>query len=212
MLGAARGGAGSASPPTTIATVRITAAISNGSMKSGEQRLRRPLRCCGMPAAAAGSARQRRLHAAPCTPISMSISTSITTATTIADREVAREAFAQRRDVDVEHHHHEQEQHHHRADVHQHQRDAEELGPQQQPQAGGGEEGQHQRAARRAPGSSRVITRAGGEHGDQGEGVEGERVRRSCMCRGLSGTPRRRRGARRFRPRSGRRSPAAAPW
>jgi len=37
-----------------------------------------------------------------------------------------------------------QEQHRHRADVDNHQRDGEELGAQQQPGAGRGEEGEHQ--------------------------------------------------------------------
>src|SRR3546814_10249791 len=46
---------------------------------------------------------------------------------------------------DVEHHHHEQEQHHHRADVDHDQRQREELRFEQQPQAGGTEEGEHQR-------------------------------------------------------------------
>mmetsp|Transcript_21981 Transcript_21981/g.86319 ORF Transcript_21981/g.86319 Transcript_21981/m.86319 type:complete len:280 (+) Transcript_21981:941-1780(+) len=46
--------------------------------------------------------------------------------------------------VQVEHHHDEQEQHHDGADVDQHQRDRQELGLQQHPEAGGGEERQDQ--------------------------------------------------------------------
>ena len=54
--------------------------------------------------------------------------------------------------VDVEHHDDEQEQHHHRADVDQHQRDREELGAQQDPDAGGVEEREHQNRAPHRPG------------------------------------------------------------
>jgi hypothetical protein len=78
----------------------------------------------------------------------MIISTTIRPPTSRPGRQIAPEAAPQFFQIDVEHHHHEQEQHHHRADIDQHQRDGEELGLQQQPQAGRGEERQHQRQRR----------------------------------------------------------------
>ena len=69
------------------------------------------------------------------------------------DGKVAPEAGAQRADVDVEHHDDEQEQHHHRADVDEDERDRQELGAQQHPDAGRAEEREHQeeRGVDRAP-------------------------------------------------------------
>ncbi len=90
-----------------------------------------------------------------------------------AHRQIADETLAHGLGFDVQHHHHEQEQHHDRADVDQHQGDGEELGFQQQPQAGAGEEGQHQGQGRMHR-VARGDDAQGRQHQDGGEEVENE--------------------------------------
>ncbi len=53
-----------------------------------------------------------------------------------ADRQVLQKALLQFGEIDVEHHHHEQEQHRDRADIDDHQDHRQELGAQQDEQAG----------------------------------------------------------------------------
>ena len=62
-------------------------------------------------------------------------STSRTTPTSGADRQILQEALLQLGEVDVEHHHDEQEQHRDRADIDDDQDHRQELGAQQQEQA-----------------------------------------------------------------------------
>ena len=69
-----------------------------------------------------------------------------------AGEEIIGEARAQFGEIHVEHHHHEQEEHGDRADVDDDQQEGEELGPDQQEQAGRVEEGEDQPEHASAPG------------------------------------------------------------
>ena len=98
-----------------------------------------------------------------------------------AERRIPREALAQLRDVDVEHHHDEEPQHHDRADVDDDQRHGEKLRLEQQPDHGAVEErgDQEQRAVHR------IARRDDAERGrdqDRAEGVE-EDVDDHAGCR-----------------------------
>ena len=159
----------------TIATSRITAAISSGYRYSVYSSLPSSLvlEYCAPPWPR--RARLAALRPGGSPPISTAaISSAISAPTLAASGKCFQKPGAQGVDVDVQHHHHEQEQHHHRADVDQHQRDRQELGPQQHPDRRGLEEGEHQ-VQRRIDRVARGDHAEGREQQHRGKQVEESR-------------------------------------
>ena len=92
-----------------------------------------------------------------------------------ADRQIFDEAGLECREIDIEHHHNEEEQHEHRADIDHDQDHRQELGPQQDEQAGCVEEREDQKQ-NRVHGILGADDHEGGAHQDRGEEIEEQRA------------------------------------